>query len=62
MAVMAPWSPPLIPSIEPAREKEMDSIGIRNVMRRLELKFAVPCLTIRPGSENGTVCTIRIPL
>ena len=41
---------------------ETKSMGIRNVIRRLELNYGAPCLSIRATDTPGTICEIRIPL
>lgn len=38
------------------------SIGVKNVMRRLELRYSRKCFEIAPNDNSGTVCRIRIPL
>ncbi|MDA3955915.1 sensor histidine kinase [Oceanispirochaeta sp.] len=41
---------------------QMDSMGIRNVMRRLALKYGKECFQIEEGNPSGTICHIRIPV
>lgn len=40
---------------------ETSSIGIRNVMRRLEINYGKGCFTIEPAVPRGTLCRIFIP-
>lgn len=42
--------------------QETNSIGIRNVMRRLELRYGHPVLEINSRIPCGTECLIRIPI
>ncbi len=41
---------------------ETKSMGIRNVIRRLELNYGRPCLSITAMDTPGTICRIRIPV
>lgn len=40
---------------------ETKSMGIRNVIRRLELKYGKPCLSLSASDNSGTICRILIP-
>jgi len=43
-------------------DRPMESMGIRNVMRRLELRYGFPCFSMKQGDPEGTVCRILIPV